>query len=302
MAELSEQANRRDPSPPIDFSRGIVMGHEFVGEVREHGPDTKGFRPGTPVVAMPALVTDLTIGSNGLPTFRSIGYSNDISGGYAEQMLLSTMLTLEVPNGLAPRHAALTEPLAVGAHAVAKALLVPGDTAVVHGCGPVGLAVIAALRLVGVESIVAGDFSPRRRDLAQQLGATLVVDPANEPTIDAWYRIDGRSGLVQFECIGVPGILDMAMREAPRLSRIVVVGACMEPDRVHPLFGISKELNVQFVLAYTADEFAATLRNLAEGRLDAAPLISSSIPLEAIAGAFTALAAPDQEVKILVEP
>src|SRR3990167_8445887 len=81
---------------------------------------------------------------------KGMGYSNTYVGGYAEQMLLSAPLMLEVPNGLPTEHAALTEPLAVGVHAVEKGALTGDEAPLVVGCGPVGLAVIAALRLKGV--------------------------------------------------------------------------------------------------------------------------------------------------------
>jgi len=93
--------------------------------------------------------------------FESIGYSNNNVGAYAERMLLSEPLLLEVPNGLPAAHAALTEPLAVGVHAVAKANIRGGEVPLVIGCGPVGLAVIAALRIKGLHPIVASDI--RRR-------------------------------------------------------------------------------------------------------------------------------------------
>ena len=78
-------------------------------------------------------------------------------------MLLSEALLLEVPNGLAAEHAALTEPLAVGVHAVAKANVRGDEVPLVIGCGPVGLAVIAALKIKGLHPIVAADYSPARR-------------------------------------------------------------------------------------------------------------------------------------------
>ena len=77
---------------------------------------------------------------------------------------------------------------------------------------------------------------------------------------------------VVFECVGVPGVLDQVMAAAPRGTRIVVVGVCMEPDTIHPMIGIGKELNLQFVLGYTPEEFAATLGHIAEGTIPAAPL------------------------------
>src|SRR6202158_6786 len=90
-------------------------------------------------------------------------------------------LVLEVPNGLAAEHAALTEPLAVGIHAVAKANVRGEEVPLVIGCGPVGLAVIAALKLKGLHPIVAADYSPARRALAEKLGADIVVAPARTP-------------------------------------------------------------------------------------------------------------------------
>src|SRR5262249_48977704 len=138
----------------LDVARDVVMGHEFCAEVIDFGPDTQRAVPGgARVVSMP------TAGVRGLHT---VGYSNEYPGGYGELMVLSEMMLLPVPNGLATEHAALTEPMAVGVHAVAKARLEPGDAPLVVGCGPVGLAVVAALRLRGAEPIVAADFSPMR--------------------------------------------------------------------------------------------------------------------------------------------
>lgn len=280
--------------PLIDLGRDIIMGHEFCGEVLDTGPNTQGPKPGTHVVSLPALVSSTGI--------KQLAYNNDYPGGYAEQMVLSGALCLEVPNGLSPAHAALTEPLAVGLHAVAKSGIAAGEAAVVVGCGPVGLAVIAGLRLAGVEVIVASDFSPARRALAGTMGATEVVDPALEPVVDAWRRVDGRRSLVAFEAVGVPGILRQLMLDVPPASRITVVGVCMEPDTVQPFYGIAKELALQFVLAYNPLEFGEALRAIAEGKVDVAPMITGSVDLAGVPGAFEALADPEAHCKILVEP
>src|SRR3546814_12597067 len=93
-------------------------------------------------------------------------------------MLLSAPMISEVPNGLDFRHAALTEPMAVGLHAVNKSKIKPGEGALVLGCGPVGLAVIAGLKLKGIETIGATAFSPARPALATSRGATQAGSPA----------------------------------------------------------------------------------------------------------------------------
>jgi threonine dehydrogenase-like Zn-dependent dehydrogenase len=279
----------------LDPERDVVLGHEFCAEIVDFGPDTaRVLRRGARVVCVP-----LAAGAEGIET---IGFSNRYPGGYGELMRLSELLLLPVPDGLATEHAALTEPMAVGVHAVAKAGLGPDDAPLVVGCGPVGLAVIAALRLRDVAPIVAADFSPARRALAARLGAHVVVDPDRERAIEAWQRTAAARRAVIFECVGVPGLLDRIMRDAPREARVVVAGVCMEDDRIRPVLGINKELSIQFVLGYTPTEFADTLRDIAEGRLPVAPLVTGRVGVEGVAGAFETLASPDAHAKIVVEP
>jgi threonine dehydrogenase-like Zn-dependent dehydrogenase len=277
----------------IDLGRDVFMGHEFSGEILEVGPDTQTLAPGTTVTSLPILLS--------MTGIEPIVYSNSTLGGYAERMLLSAPLLIEVPNGLDPAHAALTEPMAVGLHGVNKSRIKPGDGALVLGCGPVGIAVVAALKLKGIETIVAADFSPARRALATTMGATTVADPAAEPSFDAWARV-GQGTPVIFECIGVPGIIDGALRDAPPGSQLVVVGVCMEPDSITPFWGISKELNIQFALGYDPNEFAQSLRSMAEGDIDVAPVITGEVGLDGVAGAFADLGDPERHCKILVRP
>jgi threonine dehydrogenase-like Zn-dependent dehydrogenase len=208
-------------------------------------------------------------------------------------------LLLEVSNGLSAEHAALTEPLAVGIHAVEKATLASDDVPLVVGCGPVGLATIVGLRLKNARPIIAADFSPKRRELAAKMGADIVIDPAKETP---YGKLPVGRRAVIFECVGVPGLLQQIFEAAPRDARIVVAGVCMEPDRIEPFFGIVKELALQFVLGYTPAEFAWCLSLLAEGQVDAEALITGKVGLEGVKGAFKELANPERHTKILVEP
>jgi threonine dehydrogenase-like Zn-dependent dehydrogenase len=91
-------------------------------------------------------------------------------------MVLGLDRLLRVPDGLAPEHAALTEPLAVGIRAVAAARRrTSRGPWIVNGCGPIGLAVIVALRTEGLGPIIATDLTPTRLALAARLGADIVV-------------------------------------------------------------------------------------------------------------------------------
>ncbi|BBX99383.1 zinc-binding dehydrogenase [Mycobacterium lacus] len=285
---LTAQLTRGRGGMDVDLSRDIFMGHEFSAEIIEAGPDTETLPPGTLVTSLPVLLS-----AKGA---EPIVYSNITIGGYAERMLLSAPLLIPIPSGLDPKHAALTEPMAVGLHAVNRSNIRPGETALVLGCGPIGIAIIGALRLRGVEAIVAADFSPKRRELATALGAHQALDPAEGSPFDTV------KPAVVFEAVGVPGIIDDVLLRARPGTRLVVAGVCMQPDTLHPFFAIAKEINVQFVLAYAPDEFAESLRAIAEGNIDVSPLITGEVGLDGVGAAFDDLADPERHCKILVTP
>ena len=213
-------------------------------------------------------------------------------------MVLNELLGIKVPGGLSVEMAALTEPLAVGVHAVGKSRIAAGESAIVLGLGPVGLAVIAELKMRGIGPIIAADFSPRRRALAAGLGADVVVDPNDEPAIAAWRRVDGTRPVVIFEAVGVPGMIDEAMRMAPKNARILMVGACMQPDTIHPMIGIRRELSIQFALGYEPAEFSASLAAIADGKVDLAPWLTGTVDIDGVPQAFADLANPEAHAKI----
>ena len=184
-----------------------------------------------------------------------------------------------------------------------------------------------AARLLGANSRIgnqgqqfAADFSSRRRELAAAVGADVIVNPSEQSPYQSWREVavwsdpsrapqlpPWTSGpplrpAVIFECVGVPGVIDQIMMAAPQGARLVVVGVCMERDTIQPLFGINKELNVQFVLGYSREEFGAMLRHIAEGTIPTEPLITGKVGVEGVAQAFEDLGSPEHHAKILVEP
>ncbi|GAA4085708.1 zinc-binding dehydrogenase [Nocardioides kongjuensis] len=313
----------------------VVMGHEFVGTVADHGPRTrKQFPVGTRVVALPVLRAG---GSTHLT-----GLSPLASGGYAEQVLAIPSMTMRVPDEVDADAAALTEPLAVALHAVRRGEVGAKDTAVVIGCGPIGLAVIAMLKATGVRHVIASDFSAGRRALAERMGADVVVNPADESPwasfaeskrylteaialadlgIDAmdklravpllpWAHVMRAAekagatprGPVVFECVGIPGMIEHVVANAPLLSRVVVVGVCMGEDSFRPSMAINKEIDLRFAFAYDPSEFHQTLQWIASGKVDVRPLVTGVVGLDGVAGAFEDLGDPERHAKILVDP
>ncbi len=267
----------------------VVLGHEYCAEVME---SNARFRAGQLVCAVPVLPREPNV---------PVGYAPEAPGGFGQYMVLSERLLVPVPAGLDAEHAALTEPMAVGHHAVNMARLTGGEATIVIGAGPVGLAVTANLVRIGAGPVVVAEFSRKRRELAEAIGAHVVVDPREDDPY-ATREVSRRDDVVIFECVGVPGMIDDIFLRAPRRARIVVVGVCLQMDHARPLIAVNKELNVQYVLGYDMAEFAGTLEALADGALDVGSLITHSVALDEVADAFDALAEPDAHGKVVVRP
>jgi threonine dehydrogenase-like Zn-dependent dehydrogenase len=100
----------------------------------------------------------------------------------------------------------------------------------------------------------------------------------------------------------VPGIIDDIISNAPLYSRVVVVGVCMQPDSIRPVMAINKEIELRFVIGYTPLEFRDSLHLLADGKVNAAPIVTGVVGLDGVDAAFTALGDPEAHAKILIDP
>ena len=317
----------------MSSNQEVIFGHEFSAEIIDYGAGSKrSLKVGTHVVAMPALRR----GDN----VDLIGLAEHTTGAYAERMLVEESLMMPVPNGLAPDLAALTEPMAVGWHALNRGEVKKRDVAVVIGCGPVGLAIISLLKARGVQKIIAADLSEGRRRLATECGAHIVVNPSDESPYaqfgdaafvkDApqllgllmdtseklrklplpwWYTwrvieklVGNPKAPVVFECVGAKGVLQSIIEGVPHFTRIVVVGVCMQSDKMEHAVAINKQVDLRYAVGYSPLEFRDTLHLMSEGKVDCAPIITGKVGLDGVNAAFKVLSDPARHAKILIDP
>ncbi|MFJ9712876.1 zinc-binding dehydrogenase [Streptomyces sp. NPDC101234] len=312
-AQLLDSAKEAAGVELFKLDEPVVLGHEFCAEIVEYGPGCREtLAPGSRVVSVPFLLRPepVTIGFGGPAT----------PGAYAEYMLLSEDLLVPVPDHVSNDLATLAEPLAVALHAVNRGDLGPNDVPLVIGCGPIGLAVIAVLKMRGIGPIVASDFSPSRRAMATALGADIVVDPRETSPYESWQQAAASSDPEQwgrqtpmfpgagfrpsvvFECVGVPGILQQILSGAAPCSKVVVAGLCMVQDFLYPSFAIMKEIDLAFCISYTPEEFAQALGHIASGELQVEAFITSRVGLDEVPEAFVRLGDPEKDAKIIVHP
>ena len=283
------------PYAGADLSKPIVMGHEYVGEIVDYGPGSRRPLPvGTLVTSIPGVRT-----SSG---FGIVGYHPECPGGYGEVMLLDEDLMLEIPADIDLDLASLVEPLAVGIEHARAGEVVEGDIPLVLGCGAIGLGVIAGLGLQGVAPIVASDPDPRRRELALEMGADVVVDPRETSPYQPRPDLGGRAPNVVFECVGKTGMLNAIVDEIAFGGRIVMGGFCLEPEEVYVPTAQTKRLRIHFACGETPDDMIAARDAIVGEKVDLRPWLGEGIGLSGVADALQRMSDPAEPIRRVVDP
>lgn len=303
MADVHDTEGGMKPLP-----RGAVMGHEFAGEIVAVGRDAGGkFRAGERVTVLPYLGCGACA-----PCLSGRGYRcsavrwmglGALPGAYAEYVRVGAAEAVRLPDEVDDASGALVEPLAVGLHAVRAGNLQAGESALVIGAGPVGLAVALWLKELGARHVIVSDLSPERRALAEKIGATAVVDPRAEPVPEAAKRFAGgeRPALV-FDCVGIPGSQQMAMDYAPADGRVVIAGVCMQSDRILPVKAVTKELMLRYVFMYERRDFELAIDLMARRRIAPQTMLTGRVGFASFPAAFEALKRDKTHCKVLLTP
>lgn len=277
----------------------MALGHELAGVVREVGDEVADVAVGQRVVVHPGN-DDLGRIGNGAP-----------EGGLAESVLVRQAAgggrLFVVPDGMPLEVAALAEPVAVGMHAAEQLDPTATDTVAVFGCGPIGLAAIAALADSGLTGIVGIDLSGTRRRLAREFGASATIDPAEQ---SVWRELAGIHGTGAgiygrspatscfIEASGSDKVLTDIIDRCGRGVRISVVALHYTPVPVNFVSVLMKELTIRGSMEYPA-RFADAIDLL--GRRDLSAMITDRFPLRDIDRALQLLGESRECGKVMID-
>ncbi|MGV9350049.1 L-idonate 5-dehydrogenase [Streptomyces spiralis] len=281
----------------------MVLGHEVVGTVVSYGPGATGPRPGTAVAVHPATpcgaCPECAGGRRNIcRDTRYLGSAArfpHVQGAFAARVTVPAEQLRPLPAGLAPRRAALAEPLSVALHALRRAGEVAGRHVLVTGAGPIGCLVVAAAKAAGAARVTVTDLLPRALRYASAVGADTVVR-ADDPDDDGWPP----EADVAVEASGVAAGLDTCLRLVRRGGVVVQLG--MLPPGRSPFAGnlvVSREIELRGAFRFDT-EFDEALRLLAvEPAFDA--LLSAVVPVGDAESAFVLAADRDRSCKVLLD-
>jgi threonine dehydrogenase-like Zn-dependent dehydrogenase len=295
-AYLAAAADSGSTAMMWDTEKGVLLGHCYSFRVLEAGPEAVGFAPGDVVAGVGTIFKP----DGG---YHVLGFSDTYPGGYSERMLVSTPgLLAKLPEGLDPVYASFLEPLMVGEMSVRKAQVPDGAPAVVLGTGQVGLGMVTALRRHGCGPIIAAEPSPRRRGLAKEMGADIVVDGRERTWLDALKETGNRQPPTVFDTTGLVGMLGRLFLEVPAHSHIVEVSGQFEPDTIPTGLAVGKNLRITFTADFDPAALGPVLQAIADGDIDVSGWITDQVTLDDVPAAFERLRHPDDTVAIVVRP
>ena len=282
-----------------------IMGHECAGVVAEVGEGVEDWEAGDRVAIYGGLSckkcfwckrgqTNLCRDTGGI----GLG---DMPGGYAELLRAFPEQMVKVPDEVSLSDATLLDPFSTAVHAVVLSGFQIRDTAVVMGAGPIGLCIIQQLKLAGARVVIATELVEKRAKAAKDFGADIVMDP-NDDVLGTMDKLTGGVGAdYVFECVGIPDTTQEAFSLVRRAGKVVLVGVCMEPATVMPVFWVLKEVAMQTAMGFVRSEFESSLDLIHKSVLKTDGLVTETVSLDRLPDAFERLLTPNDEIKVLVE-
>lgn len=162
---------------------------------------------------------------------------------------------------------ALVEPLAVGYHGVRISEFRAGDSALIFGAGPIGLALVCELKARGAGTIIVSTGSQKRLEMAQEFGAHYVVDRSREDVAKRCLEVTNGSGVgYVFDTAGVQETVDTAVAVLKPRGTFVNLAVWSEKMALDPNVWLFRELKYIQSMAYQDEDFEGVIKALADGK------------------------------------
>lgn len=297
------------PHPLSGNKAPVILGHEFSGEVVEIGEGVSNLKVGDRVAVEPMVVCgECPACKEGKYNLcSSLGFHGlcGSGGGFAEYTVFPKEFVHKIPDILSFEKAALIEPIAVALHSVRMGKFMTGQTALVLGAGPIGLATIEVLKAAGASLVVVMQRKSVRQEYAKRSGADVVLDPNEVNVAEEIKKLTNGVGVdVSFETTGAKVGLDIGLDSIKYDGTMVVTSIWEKGVEFNPNVLVFSEKKIVGTLAYR-HEFPATISQMSDNRIKAEGYITKKIHLDDIVTeGFNTLTGPDKkkQVKILVTP
>lgn len=257
----------------------FVLGHEPGGIVVKTGKNVRGLKAGDKVALEPGKTCGhcefCRQGKYNLCPDVVFFATPPVDGVFAEYVAHKADLCFKLPENVSTMEGALIEPLAVGFHAAMQGGARFGQRALVFGAGCIGLVSLLALKARGVSEVYVVDVVASRLQKAEQLGASAVVNGAEEDVAARLAELTGGEGIdLAIETSGSETAANQAIEAAKKGSVIVFVGYGRTGRTTLSMsLALDKELTFKTVFRYR-HIYPLAIRAVAEGRVNLKGVVS----------------------------
>lgn len=301
------------------------MGHEMSGTITELGSNVKHLSVGQDVCVNPSL-DDRHFGAkscfsceggktNLCKRWATYGL-NASGGGFSDEIVVKDLNCLALPAGVSLKVGALAEPLAVAWHCIRTSGFKAGQSALVLGAGPIGLAILLLLKSWQAEKIFVTEVAEQRMERARQFGADVVINPlqpvsdrggegAEKNPVLSTIRESHPDGVdIAFDCSGLQSTLDTGIAAIKPGGTFFNVAIHEKPLQLNLNDIACLEKKLLGGICYLKEDFEQVLEAMASGKIPFEQMITSVVSLDnAIEGGFQSLMKDRaQHVKILIQP
>lgn len=283
----------------------LIMGHETVGEVVESAPGN-GIVEGARVLVDPAYFCGncfhCRAGQQHLcPHGGLIGRDRD--GGFAEYISAPTTNVYPLPDEIDSAEAPLIQVLTTCLHAHRLAPIFPGEAVVVIGLGVTGQLHVQLAKARGAYPVIGITRSAWKRELAEQLGADLTLEPGEDCAERVREATNGRGADLVIESVGQIPVLAQAIDLTRIGGRLLPFGIHTAKEGALPFYDLYfKEIQVINARVAKGQDFPACIDLVGRGVVRLAPLISHTLPLGALDKALELITtAQDRHMKVILE-
>jgi len=292
-----------DPWAARTIHPPLVVGHEFVGEIVEVGANVNDFNPGEIVSGEGHVVCGrcrhCLAGRRHLCA-NSIGLGVGRDGAFAEYVSLPMNNVWHHWPGIDEDVAAIFDPFGNAVH-TALAFPVLGEDVLVSGAGPIGLMATAVVKHAGARFVVVSEPNAFRRELAKQMGATVVVDPRERDLHDVQSELGMVEGFdVALEMSGNPKALRDAISNMAHGGGIAILGIPTDDIAIDVNQIVFKMLTLRGIYGREMYETWYKMTVMVQSGLDIRPAITHRFPFGEHERAFAA-ARSGQSGKVIME-
>ncbi|MDX8527109.1 NAD(P)-dependent alcohol dehydrogenase [Mesorhizobium sp. MSK_1335] len=283
----------------------MVLGHEASGTIVEVGDNVANLKVGDRVCmepGVPNLASRATkLGIYNVDPDVRFWATPPVHGVLAPYAVHPAAFTYKLPDNVSFGEGAMVEPFAIGMQAAARARIVPGDVAVVIGCGPIGIMIALAALAGGCSKVLISDFSAPKLKIAAQYPGIVPVNIGEQSMVDAVRTATDNWGAdIVFEASGSPKAFADLFEIVRPGGAVVLVGLPVEPVELNVPAAISKEVRIETVFRY-ANIFDRALQLIASGKVDLKPLITGTYDFSESIKAFERAAeGKPQDVKLQI--